>query len=109
MSAQKAAGNRRPLLKGSILVVVLLVISAFLLSSCSRVSTQPDEVVLHYAGGTFEAIKFEKCINPSSGATLLGPGDRGFSYPFGQRTFDFSGADDAESKPLSVVSKETVA
>jgi hypothetical protein len=108
MSAQKAAGNRRPLLKGSILVVVLLVISAFLLSSCSRVSTQPDEVVLHYAGGTFEAIKFEKCINPSSGATLLGPGDRGFSYPFGQRTFDFSGADDAESKPLSVVSKDNV-
>ncbi|MGJ6960787.1 SPFH domain-containing protein [Streptosporangium sp. G11] len=108
MSAQKAGGGRRLLLKGFLLAVALLVVSGFALSACSRVSTQPDEVVLHYAGGVLEAIKFEKCINPSSGATLLGPGDNGYSYPFGQRTFDFSGADDAESKPLSVVSKDNV-
>ncbi|MFI7053588.1 hypothetical protein ACIBLB_16145 [Streptosporangium canum] len=110
MSAQKArqAGGRRLLLKGFLLAVAVVVVSGFVLSGCSRVSTQPDEVVLHYAGGTFEAIKFERCINPSSGATLLGPGDTAYSYPFGQRTFDFSGGDRAESKPLSVVSKDNV-
>ncbi|GAA2854153.1 hypothetical protein GCM10010517_12160 [Streptosporangium fragile] len=116
MSAQKAGqaaqrdkgGGRRLLVRGLLLSVAAVVVLGLVLSGCSRVSTQPDEVVLHYAGGTFEAIKFEKCINPSSGATLLGPGDTGYSYPFGQRTFDFSGADDAESKPLSVVSKDNV-
>ncbi|MBG0828898.1 hypothetical protein HS041_14080 [Planomonospora sp. ID67723] len=106
MSAQKAGGRR--LLRWFLLALGAVVVLGFLLSGCTRVSTQPDEVVLHYAGGTFEAIKFEKCINPSSGATLLGPGDTGYSYPFGQRTFDFSGADGAESKPLSVVSKDNV-
>ncbi|GIH98594.1 SPFH domain-containing protein [Planobispora takensis] len=107
MNAQRA-GGRRLLLKGFLLAVGAVVVLGFVLSGCTRVSTQPDEVVLHYAGGTFEAIKFEKCINPSSGATLLGPGDTGYSYPFGQRTFDFSGADEAESKPLTVVSKDNV-
>ncbi|GAA4221371.1 hypothetical protein FHR32_005058 [Streptosporangium album] len=108
MNAQRT-GARRPLVKWFLLAVAAVVVFGFVLSGCSRVSTQPDEMVLHYAGGTFEAIKFERCINPSSGATLLGPGDTAYSYPFGQRTFDFSGAEDAESKPLSVVSNETAA
>ncbi|GAA3124420.1 SPFH domain-containing protein [Streptosporangium carneum] len=107
MSTKKPEAKRRRL-RGYLLAVPVLVVCGLFLSGCSRVSTQPDEVVLHYAGGMFEAIKFERCINPSSGATLLGPGDTGYSYPFGQRTFDFSGASDAESKPLSVVSKDNV-
>lgn len=107
MNAQKA-GGRRWLLKAFVLAIVAVVVSGFVLSGCTRVSTQPDEVVLHYAGGVFEAIKFDECINPSSGATLLGPGDTAYSYPFGQRTFDFSGLGDAEAKPLSVVSKDNV-
>ncbi|MFF5211863.1 SPFH domain-containing protein [Streptosporangium sp. NPDC000396] len=109
MSAQKAQkSGGRLLVKGFLAAVAGVVVLGFLLSGCTRVSTPPDEVVLHYAGGMFEAIKFEKCINPSSGATLLGPGDTGYSYPFGQRTYDFSGSEDAESKPLSVVSKDNV-
>lgn len=107
MNAQKA-GARRPLVRWFLLAVAAVVVLGLVLSGCSRVSTQPDEMVLHYAGGTFEAIKFERCINPSSGATILGPGDTSYSYPFGQRTFDFSGVEDAESKPLSVVSKDNV-
>lgn len=90
------------------LAVVLAVGLGFAATGCSRVSTEPDEVVLHYAGGTFEAIKFERCINPSSGATLLGPGDTGYHYPFGQRTFDFSGSEKAESGGISIVSKDNV-
>ncbi|GGK72003.1 hypothetical protein Ppa06_30200 [Planomonospora parontospora subsp. parontospora] len=106
--ARGGSGGRRLLLKGFLLAVGALVVLGAVLSGCSRVSTRPDEIVLHYAGGTFEAIKFERCINPSSGATMLGPGDTAYSYPFGQRTFDFSGAEDAESQPLSVVSKDNV-
>ncbi|MDF5754079.1 SPFH domain-containing protein [Spongiactinospora sp. TRM90649] len=103
-----ARGGSRRLLKWFIAAVVAVVGLGFALSGCSRVSTQPDEVILHYAGGTFEAIAFDRCINPSSGATLLGPGDTGYSYPFGQRTFDFSGAEGAESRPISIVSKDNV-
>ncbi|GAA2357794.1 SPFH domain-containing protein [Nonomuraea africana] len=88
--------------------VAVLIGLITVLTSFSRVSTEPDEVVLHYAGGTFEAIKFERCINPSSGATWLGPGDTDYHYPFGQRTFDFSGGDSAESGGISIVSKDNV-
>ncbi|MER7130459.1 SPFH domain-containing protein [Streptosporangium saharense] len=107
MSAKGPVGRRRRLWT-YLIAVPLLVVCGLILSGCSRVSTQPDEMVLHYAGGLFEPIKFERCINPSSGATLLGPGDTPYSYPFGQRTFDFSDAKDAESRPLSVVSKDNV-
>ncbi|GAA5053624.1 hypothetical protein HNP84_002823 [Thermocatellispora tengchongensis] len=107
-SAASAGRGKGWLVKGLIGAVVAAVLFGFVLSGCSRVSTQPDEVLLHYAGGTFEAIKFERCINPSSGATLLGPGDTSYSYPYGQRTFDFSGSDDAESQVISVVSKDNV-
>ncbi|WP_203985554.1 SPFH domain-containing protein [Sphaerisporangium rufum] len=100
--------GRRLLLRGVLLTVIAIVVLGFVASGCSKVSTAPDEVRLHYAGGAFEAIKFEKCINPSSGATYLGPGDSSYSYPFGQRTFDFSGSDDAESGPISIVSKDNV-
>jgi hypothetical protein len=109
-SGQGEGGRRaqRILVRTFLLAVIVAVVAAFGLSGCSRVSTQPDEMVLHYAGGAFEAIKFERCINPSSGATLLGPGDSAYSYPFGQRTFDFSGSEEAESKPISIVSKDNV-
>ncbi len=113
MSAKKSPGAStggagKWIKRGLLLAVVAIVLLFFGASGCSRVSTAPDEVMLHYAGGIIEANKFEKCINPSSGATLLGPGDTHFSYPFGQRTFDFTGSDDAESKPISVVSKDNV-
>ncbi|MFC4529554.1 SPFH domain-containing protein [Sphaerisporangium dianthi] len=115
MSARKstddqAQGGRRGrlLLKTVLLAVIAIVVLGFVATGCTKVSTAPDEVRLHYAGGPFEAIKFVKCINPSSGATYLGPGDTSYSYPFGQRTFDFSGSPDAESKPISIVSKDNV-
>ncbi|PZG51338.1 hypothetical protein C1I98_08925 [Spongiactinospora gelatinilytica] len=101
-------GGNRKLLKWFIGAVVAVVALGFALAGCSRVSTRPDEVILHYAGGTFEAIAFDRCINPSSGATLLGPGDTAYSYPFGQRTFDFSGSEDSESRPISIVSRDNV-
>lgn len=107
-SASGGGRGRRLLLRGLLLAVIAIVGLGFLATGCSKVSTAPDEVRLHYAGGPFEAIKFVKCINPSSGATFLGPGDTSYAYPFGQRTFDFSGTGDSESKPISIVSKDNV-
>ncbi len=116
MSARKNAdsqpeGGRRGVrivFRIVLLAVIAIVVLGFLATGCTKVSTAPDEVRLHYAGGPFEAIKFVKCVNPSSGATFLGPGDTSYSYPFGQRTFDFSGTEDSESKPISIVSKDNV-
>jgi len=107
-SAAAAGGGARWIKRGFGLAVLAAVVLGFAATGCTRVSTAPDEVVLHYAGGLFEARKFERCINPSSGATYLGPGDTYYSYPFGQRTFDFTGSRDAESKPITVVSKDNV-
>lgn len=104
----EAKGRGRLVLRALLLAVIAIVVLGFVASGCTKVSTAPDEVRLHYAGGPFEAIKFTKCITPSSGATFLGPGDTSYAYPFGQRTFDFSGSEDAESKPISIVSKDNV-
>ncbi|NUT42277.1 MAG: hypothetical protein HOV86_20055 [Thermoactinospora sp.] len=100
--------KRSILWKALWLALAAVVVLGFAATGCSRVSTETDEVVLHYAGGPFEAIAFEKCVNPSSGLTLLGPGDTGYSYPFGQRSFDFSGVEGAESGAISVVSRDNV-
>ncbi|MEU6999252.1 SPFH domain-containing protein [Nonomuraea sp. NPDC046570] len=108
MTTGQKQTRRGWLWKAFALAAVAVVGLGLAATGCSRVSTEPDEVVLHYAGGTFEAIKFERCINPSSGATLLGPGDTAYHYPFGQRTFDFSGAEDAESGGISIVSRDNV-
>lgn len=115
MSAKKGTGaggqgstGRKVLLRGVLLAVVAAIALGITAAGCTRVSTAPDEIVLHYAGGMFEARKFERCIDPSSGATYLGPGDTYYAYPFGQRTFDFTGVKDAESDPITVVSKDNV-
>ncbi|MDH2425132.1 SPFH domain-containing protein [Sphaerisporangium sp. TRM90804] len=114
MSARKdvdgAPGGRgrRLAIRGVLLGVIAVVLLGIVASCSTKISTAPDEVRLHYAGGPFEPIKFVKCVNPSSGATFLGPGDTSYPYPFGQRTFDFSGVDDSESKPISIVSKDNV-
>ncbi len=107
-STASAGGAVKWIKRGFTLAVVAAVLLGFGATGCTRVSTAPDEIVLHYAGGLFEPKKFERCILPSSGATYLGPGDTYYSYPFGQRTFDFTGSKDAESKPITVVSKDNV-
>jgi len=103
-----SAGAAKWIKRGFALALIAVFLLGFAAAGCTRVSTAPDEVVLHYAGGLFEPKKFERCIMPSSGATYLGPGDTYYSYPFGQRTFDFTGSKDAESKPITVVSKDNV-
>jgi hypothetical protein len=69
--------------------VAALFIGVFVLSACSSVNTAPDQVSLHYKGGPIESTKFSACVDPST-RSWDGPGDKHFTYPAGQRTFEFS-------------------
>lgn len=84
---------------------ILLALCAFALiafaSGCSTVSTEPDEVALHYSGGAFSSKNFKDCVEASNRA-LDGAGDTHYIYPKGKRTFSFTGAEGSERGPIAV-------
>lgn len=84
-----------------ILIGVFAVVFAFLATGCSSVSTEPDEVALHYSGGSFSSKNFESCVD-SSNREFNGPGDAHYVYPANQRTFSFTGAEGSERGPINV-------
>ncbi|MFC6081045.1 hypothetical protein [Sphaerisporangium aureirubrum] len=93
-------------------IAFLIALGAIVLISatgCSgaSVNTEPDEVSIVYSAARGSATTFSKCVGASSRAGVS-TSDNSWTYPAGQRTFDFSGGDGAESKPLTVVSKDNV-
>ncbi|WP_440100070.1 SPFH domain-containing protein [Streptosporangium sp. H16] len=84
-----------------------LALLAMATTACASVNTEPDEKAIVYYGAMGSATRFEKCIDPSKRESVS-ISDNSWTYPAGQRTFDFSGAEGAESKPLEVVSKDNV-
>lgn len=72
-----------------------------LVAACSSVSTEPDEVGLHYSGGEFSSKKFQNCVDASK-RERNGPGEQYYVYPKGQRTFSFTGKKGSESEPIAV-------
>lgn len=83
-------------------MLVGLVAAAMLLTTgCSSVSTEPDEVALHYSGGSFSSKNFQSCV-PASKREYNGPGDQHYRYPKGLRTFSFTGAEGSERGPMPV-------
>lgn len=80
---------------------------ALALTGCSITTPEPDQKGIVYDAGMFSDTTFQNCINPGS-RDVSGPGDQGFVYPNGQRTFEFADKDDTESKPLTVVSKDNL-
>lgn len=77
-----------------------------LLTGCSQVSTAPDQVALHYEGGSFSSKKFKDCVEPSN-RQIDGPGDSHFAYPASQRNFVFGGPE-ADGKPITFVTKDGI-
>ena len=75
------------------------------LAGCSTVSTESDQVALHYDAGSFSSTTFQECVTQNN-RTWDGPGEKYHKYPAGQRNFDFMGGEDAESNPYTVVSKD---
>lgn len=93
-------------MKGSITGIAVCLV--LLLTACSSVDTAADELALHYEGGPIQDQKFKNCVKPGS-KVFDGPGDHHYTYPIGQRTFRFDGANNgADSGPISIVSNDSV-
>jgi hypothetical protein len=103
MTGEHDGGARR---RAATSGAVALGLAAVLVTAgCSTVSTESDQVALHYDAGAFSSTKFQECVEANR-RTWDGPGEKYFSYPAGQRTFDFSGNEEALAKPYTVVSKD---
>lgn len=74
-------------------------------TGCSSISTEADEVGLHYKGGSASSAKFANCVGTAT-RNFDGPGDTHYTYPDGQRTFSFTGAAGSEQAPLQVTTKD---
>ncbi|PZG21132.1 SPFH domain-containing protein [Nonomuraea aridisoli] len=81
----------------------LLAVAA--LSGCSITNVEPDEGGIVYDAGMFSSTKFQECLSPST-RDISGPGDEGYRYPNGQRTYDFSGRDESEGSQITSVSRD---
>ena len=79
--------------------------SAVVLTGCSSGSTDPDQMMVHYEGGSFSSRKFANCVDPGTRDTN-GPGDKYYAYPVRQVTYDATGSATAESKPFTTVSSD---
>ena len=90
-------------------VRIPLALSALALTAtaCSSVSTGPDQVALHYEGGSVSSKKFVDCI-PVSKREYNGPGDAHFVYPANQRTYDFTGAKGADAGKITIGTKDVI-
>ena len=77
------------------------------LNGCTSINTQPDEAGLTYDAGPLSNTEFESCVDPSN-RDWDGPSDLHYTYPFGQRTYDFSGGDGADGPAISVVTNDNV-
>ncbi|MFZ2502099.1 MAG: SPFH domain-containing protein [Nocardioides sp.] len=100
------AGKKLALGCGGLILAVVagaLTLGAF---GPSTVSTGPDQVALHYKGGSFTSTKFSDCI-ASSKRTFDGPGDKHFSYPSSQTNYVFSGPS-GDGEPITFVTKDGI-
>lgn len=86
----------------------LIALLVLVLAGCASTTTQPDQRALHYdAGPIAGAPDFETCFGPAE-RSIDDIGDQHYTYPYGQRTFDFSNGKTADSGPITVVSRDNV-
>lgn len=70
------------------LIAVLAVLAALVMTGCSSVSTNSDEQALSFDAGSFSSTSFQDCVAPNT-RDWNGPGDEGYVYPAGTRTYTF--------------------
>ncbi|MDR7325495.1 MULTISPECIES: SPFH domain-containing protein [Catenuloplanes] len=92
-------------MRRTVAVVLAAAVTMPMLAGCSTVSTESDQVALHYNAGSFSSTTYQECVTQNN-RTWDGLGEKYYKYPAGQRNFDFMGGDDAESNPFTVVSKD---
>jgi hypothetical protein len=76
-------------------------------AGCTVVNTAPDEVALHYSGGSLSSQTFENCVT-SGVREVDGPGDFHYYYPQGQRDFKFSTDEGSDFGPLTSSTNDSV-
>ncbi|GAA1630744.1 hypothetical protein GCM10009733_029390 [Nonomuraea maheshkhaliensis] len=82
-----------------------VLLAAAALTGCSVTNVEPDEGGIVYDAGMFSSTTFQECLKPST-RDVSGPGDEGYRYPNGQRTYDFTGRAESEGKPITSVSRD---
>lgn len=81
-------------------------LAMLVLAGCSSVSTDTNETAVHVGGGSFEAKVAKDCIPPSTRQNTNSPNDKYYYYPVGQIAYDFTGRENSDSSPISVISKD---
>ena len=93
------------------LVLVLAVVGIIAAFSVTRVSTNPDQVALHYKAGPFSSTRFEDCV-PQETREWHGPGDKHFYYPSAQIRYGFGAATassgSAEAQPVVSLTQDNI-
>ena len=90
-----------------IFVLLSLLGFAFLSTGCSVATAEPDQVGLTYNAGPLSSTSFDACYAPGE-KTVDGPMDKHFSYPAGQRTYEFTGGENSESGVLVAPSSDNI-
>lgn len=89
------------------IVAAIAATSVVLTTGCSVTTPEPDQVGIVYDAGPFSSTEFQNCIAPGR-QDISGPADASYTYPAGQRTYEFADKGEAESKPLTVVTKDNL-
>ena len=87
------------------LFALLLLAFALVSAGCSTGSAGPDQAGLAYDYDVSGGTEFQNCYAPGEGS-VDGPLDSHFTYPAGERTYEFTGGEESESGPLTAVSKD---
>lgn len=85
--------------------IVLAVGVMFGTGACTVPSTSSDEILVHKGGGPFDDQGPRGCINPST-RSVEDANDNYYAYPANQRVYDFTGSENSDGAPFTVVSKD---
>lgn len=95
------------MIRNRIPAVAVVAAATVILAGCSISSPTPQNQGMNYTDGPFEGRAFASC-NTSGERNVDGAFNDHYYYPKGQRTFAFSVDKGADSKPLSVATKDSV-
>lgn len=82
-------------------------ITVLTVTGCTIANTTPQNIGISYNNGPLDSRTFEAC-NPPGERTINGAFSDQYFYPAGQRTFNFSGDEGADSKSLSVATSSSI-
>lgn len=74
----------------------------------TKTSTQPDQVALWYKSGPFQKPHYDHFIGPGDRELVGGLLDKVYKYPAGQRTYEFSNAQGADTSEITSLTKDNI-